>query len=271
MRQFEALKVEVVDHVATVSLNRPEKANALNGVLWAELGVVFDDLDVDEEVRVVVLRGEGKHFSSGIDFTLIADVVGSVSSLPDGRKQEVLRRRILELQDCFTAAERCSKPVIAEIRGVCIGGGIDLVTACDMRFSTSDSKFCVKEVDLAIVADVGTLQRLPRLVGEGACRELALTGRTFLGEEAVRLGLVNRAFEDEESLREHVREVASDIASKSPLTVRGVKQVLNFSREHSVRDGLDYVATWNAAMLISSDSQEAMTASFEGRKPVFSN
>jgi enoyl-CoA hydratase len=226
---------------------------------------------LEEEVRVVVIRGEGKHFSSGIDFTLIAEVVGGVASLPDGRKHEVLRRKILELQDCFTAAERCRKPVIAEISGACIGGAIDLITACDLRYATAASRFCVKEVDLAIVADVGTLQRLPRLVGEGACRELALTGRTFKGEEAARLGLVNGVFEDEQALRDHVSAVASGIARKSPLTVRGVKQVLNFSREQSVRDGLDYVATWNAAMLISADSQEAMTASLEGREPVFAD
>lgn len=271
MQHFEALKVEISDNVATVSLNRPEKANALNGVLWHEIGAAFDALDLEDEVRVVVLRGEGKHFSSGIDFTLIAEVVGSVASLPDGRKHEIVRRKILELQDCFTAVERCRKPVIAEISGACIGGAIDLITACDMRYATTTTKFCVKEVDLAIVADVGTLQRLPGLVGEGVCRELALTGRTFLGDEAAGFGLINRAFEDKEALGAHVQEVASGIAKKSPLTVRGVKQVLNFSRDHTVRDGLDYVATWNAAMLISADSQEALTASFEGREPRFDN
>lgn len=271
MQDFEALKVEISENVATVSLNRPEKANALNGVLWNEIGQAFDALDENDAVRVIILRGEGKHFSSGIDFMLIAELMASIASFPEGKKQETLRRRILGMQSSFTAAERCRKPVVAAIKGACVGGAIDLITACDMRYAVKESRFSVKEVDLAIVADIGTLQRLPGLVGEGVCRELALTGRTFEGEEAKRLGLLNDVFENEEALMEHVRGVAMEIAQKSPVTVRGVKQVLNYSRDHSVQDGLDYVATWNAAMLLSADAQEAVTATFEKRTPVFAD
>lgn len=173
------------------------------------------------------------------------------------------------MQAAITAIEICRKPVIAGIHGACIGGGVDIVTACDIRFCTRDAFFSVKEVDLAITADLGTLQRLPFIVGHGNAVELALTGRSFSGTEAKEMGLVSRVFGSKEELEEGLRIVAEGIGAKSPLAVRGTKAVLLRSREVSVDQGLDYVATWNSAMLLSEDLTEAVAAQIRKRKPVF--
>ena len=219
--------------------------------------------------QALLSRHLSRHFTAGIDFSLVMDIATMASRLPEGRKQEELRRTILGLQSAFSAFETCRKPVIAAIQGCCYGGGIDLATACDIRYSTADASFCVKEVDLAIVADIGTLQRLPRIVGEGVARELAFTARVFDGAEARELGLVNGTYSSLEELEAGVAETARTIASKSPLAVRGIKRVMNHSRGRTVEEGLDYVATWNASMLLSTDAQEAMKAVLEKRSPTF--
>ena len=265
---FETIKVDIENKIATVSLNRPEKANAMNAKLWQEFRQVFDKLSELPQVRVVVLRGEGRHFCAGIDFGFISQMVGSLSGVPEGAKQEKLRKTILDLQDCLDSAARCSKPVIAAIHGRCLGGGLDMVAACDMRLATSGAVFSIKEIDLGIVADVGSLQRLPHLVSEGVLREWALTGREISAEKACREGLINRVVAEEELLEEAMG-LAGLIASKSPLAVRGTKEVLNRTRDMSVQDGLDYVATWNASMLLSKDAQLAGMAAMAKRQAVF--
>jgi enoyl-CoA hydratase/carnithine racemase len=169
------------------------------------------------------------------------------------------------------AAEACRKPILAAIHGACIGGGVDLITACDIRYATADARFSVKEIDLAIVADLGTLQRLPRLIGDGLARELAFTGRSFGGEEALAMRLVNRVFADQEALLSAVLEAARVIARKSPATIRGIKQELNYSRDHTVAQGLLHVAKHNASHLFSDDLAEALAATQEGRDPRFSD
>lgn len=269
MPEFDNLKVTVEANVARVALDRPNKANALNAKSWIAIGEAFAWLDATPEVRSIVLFGEGKNFTAGIDFGLIATMVGEAMSLPEGKKQEHLRSKIVEYQAAFTAVEKCRKPVVAAVHGSCFGAGVDLITACDIRLSTNDARYCVKEVDLAIVADVGTLQRLPTIVGEGLARELALTAREFSGAEAREMRLVSRTFDDQESLMKGALEVATLIAEKSPIATRGVKQVMNYCRDHSVVDGLDYVATWNAGMLLSADGQEAFAALMEKRAPKY--
>jgi enoyl-CoA hydratase len=189
----------------------------------------------------------------------------------EGRKREALRRLILQLQDDISSLERCRKPVIAAIHGACIGGGIDLVTAADIRFASADAYFAVREIDMGMTADVGTLQRLPRIVGEGVARELCLTGRRIDAAEAAQLKLVNQVFDSQDALLAHARQVAASIAGKSPLAVRGTKQVLNYSRDHSVADSLEYVANWNAAMLLSNDIQQAVMASMSKRTAQFAD
>ncbi|CAN1137212.1 Delta(3,5)-Delta(2,4)-dienoyl-CoA isomerase, peroxisomal [Linum perenne] len=250
-------------------LNRPSQVNALSREFFAEFPRALGLLDQDPSVRVIVLSGAGDHFCSGIDLKTFASIQSDTGSFSSGRANEFLRRHIKFLQDAITAIERCRKPVIASIRGACIGGAIDIVTACDIRYCTKDAFFSVKEVDLAITADLGTLQRLPGIVGFGNAMELALSGRKFSGQEAKELGLVTRVFGSKEELDQGVMIVAEGIAGKSPLAVVGTKAVLLKSRDMSVDQGLDYVATWNSAMLMSDDLMEAVSAQIQKRKPVF--
>jgi len=267
--QFETLEVSLEDHIATVRLNRPDKANAMNATMWQEIRQVFEWVDTTPEARVAVLQGEGKLFTAGIDLQMMMGLGPQIQNDCDGRTREALRRVILDLQDTLTSLERCRKPVLAAIHGGCIGGGIDLVTCADMRYASSDAYFTIKEIDIGMTADVGTLQRLPKLVGEGIVRELAYTGRKFDAQEAKEIGLVNRVFESREALYAGVREIAATIAAKSPLSIRGTKEMITYARDHSVADSLNYIATWNAAMLMSQDLTEAMTANMAKKAPSF--
>lgn len=186
-----------------------------------------------------------------------------------GRNARALKRKIEELQSSFNAVDQCSKPVLAAIQGYCLGGAIDLISACDMRYCTTDAQFAIKEVDVGMAADVGTLQRLPHIIGDGMMREMAYTGRTVEGEEAQRIGLVNRTYADQAALMAGVLAIAQSIAEKSPIAVQGSKEMIRYMRDHSVADGLNYVATWNAAMLQAEDLRIAMTAHMTKQAPEF--
>ncbi len=267
--QFETLSVTLDHHIAVVRLNRPDKANAMNLAMWHDIRSAFRWIDDTPEARVAILEGEGKAFTSGIDLKMMMGLGAQIQDDCDGRMRESLRRVILDLQDTLSSLERCRKPVLAAIHGACIGGGIDLITCADMRYCSSDAYFSIKEIDIGMVADVGTLQRLPKLIGDGMARELAYTGRKVEAVEARDIGLVNRVFESREALREGVLEIAAAIAAKSPLSIRGTKEMMNYARDHTVADGLNYVATWNAAMLMSDDLQKAMMASMSKQTPEF--
>ena len=267
--EFTSLEIEQREAVLIAHINRPDRANALNHVLWNELKQLAQLVDQRPSIRVLVLAANGRHFCAGIDFSLVEELRREFLKRTDGRRQEWLRSRILELQDCFSAFERCSKPVIAAVDGACVGGGIDLITACDIRYATTTSHFCIKEIDLGIVADIGTIQRLPSIVGEGIARELTYTARSIDGAEAHRIGLVNQVFADKAALIQAAMKLAQIIASKSPLAVRNTKRTFNHARDHSVADGLAYVATLNAGILFSADAQESMMATMQGRSPLF--
>ncbi len=258
---FETLTVQLDGAIATVRLNRPDKSNAMNAVMWQEIRRAFEWVDTTREARVAVLEGEGRNFTAGIDLQMMMGLAPQIQDDCDGRTREALRRVILDMQDTLTSLERCRKPVLAAIHGACIGGGIDLICCADMRYASSDAYFSIKEIDIGMVADVGTLQRLPKIVGsQGWVREVAYTGRRFEAAEAREMGLVQRLFESREALQVGVREVAASIAAKSPLSIRGVKEMLSYARDHSVADGLNHVASWNAAMLMSEDLSKAMMA-----------
>ncbi len=263
------LKVTIENHVAQVSFNRPEKANSLHMPAWEEMKSVFEELDEDPEARAIVLTGEGKHFCAGIDLETLMDMQKYNSISCPGRRSEKLRRFILEFQDTITAIEKCRKPVLAAIQNACVGGGVDIISACDMRYCTDAAYFAIKEVDLGLVADIGTLQRLPNILNPGIVSELAYTGRKVMGEEAAKIGLVNQTFPTQEDMMNRVMELAKMIASKSPLVIRGTKEMLLYKRDHSVEESLNYMATWNAAMLMSEDLMEAFQASMQKREPVF--
>ena len=266
---YETLSVSLTDHIATIRLNRPDKANAMNLAMWHELRRAFQWVDATSEARVAILQGEGKAFTTGIDLQMMMSLGDTIQNDCEARTRENLRQVILDLQDTLTSLERCRKPVLAAIHGACIGGGIDLICCADMRYCSADAVFCIKEVDLGMTADVGTLQRLPRLIGEGMARELAYTARKFSAEEALQMRFVNRVFGSQEALQAGVRDMALAIAAKSPLAIRGTKEMITYARDHSVADGLTYVATWNAAMLLSNDLQEAMMANMGRRQPEF--
>jgi len=266
---YKTLHLSIENKIAHVTFNRPEKANALNELAWKELKDCFEQLDELPEARVVVLSGNGKHFCSGIDLSLLIGMSNKVNDSCDGRMREKLRKLVFQLQAPINAIEACSKPVIAAIHGGCIGGGIDIVSACDMRYATKDAYFTIKEIDMGMVADLGTLQRLPKLIGEGIAREMAYTARKVSGTEAQQIQLVNAAYESREELMEKVMEVAQTIASKSPLSIRGTKEMLNYTRDHSVADGLNFIATWNAAMILSEDLTTAVQASMTKKNPEF--
>ena len=267
---FETLAIDLNQHITHIQLNRPKSANAMNRALWKELGDAMNWADRTPEVRVVVLSGNGKHFCAGIDLAMLNELIDD-SITCEARKRETLREEILGLQRQLTSIEQCRKPVLAAIHGACIGGGVDMISACDMRYCTEDATFSVKEIDIGMVADVGTLQRLPSLIGDGLMRELAYTGRDVLGEEARAIGLSNQCFKNKDAMMEAVFGIARAIASKSPLSIRGTKQVLLYSREHSVADGLDYIATWNAGMLMSDDLKVALDARRKNEVSDFEN
>ncbi|NBA96750.1 crotonase/enoyl-CoA hydratase family protein [Pseudomonas sp. R5(2019)] len=270
MTDYQAFKVELNDHIAHVQINRPEKINAMNAAFWTEIIEILQWIDDTDAVRVVVLSGAGKHFSSGIDLMLLAGVANELGK-DVGRNARLLRRTIQRLQASFNAVDSCRKPVLAAIQGYCLGGAIDLIAACDMRYAAMDAQFSIKEIDMGMAADVGTLQRLPRIIGDGMLRELAYTGRSVDATEAQRIGLVNRTWPDHTSLLDGVFAIAGEIAGKSPIAVAGTKEMISYMRDHRIDDGLDYIATWNAAMLQSADLRVAMAASMSKQKPEFAD
>ncbi|MCB1215637.1 MAG: crotonase/enoyl-CoA hydratase family protein, partial [Deltaproteobacteria bacterium] len=244
------------------SLNRPDKANALNEKLWQEIPDFFKWADQEASIRVVVLKGEGKHFCAGIDLSVLA---GLSQNLPQeiGRRSEALEKKILEFQDSFNAIEKCHKPVIAQIHGACLGGGLDLVAACDLRFASQEAEFAIKEIDMGMVADVGTLQRLPKLMNLAWLSELAYTGRTLKAPEAKEVGLLNECFASLEALEQKVEEVANQMAKKSPLALRHTKAMLLYARDHSVEENLKYIARLNSSLLLSEDVKKSVMAFLE--------
>lgn len=273
--------------VSHLVLDRPARSNAINDDMFRELPRALRALDLDPDTRAVVLSGAGRNFCAGIDLAALTDITaaGAEEAAPggeaagrgaraaarcEGRQRVALLARIQAMQDAVSAIERCRKPVIAAVHGACIGGGVDIITACDIRYCASGALFSVKEVDLAITADLGTLQRLPGIVGQGAARELALTGRQVSADEAKSLGLVSAVFPTPEALAQGAGAAAAAIAAKSPLSVVGTKAALNYARDRGVEEGLRQVALWNSATLVSEDLREVALAQAEKRRPHFS-
>jgi enoyl-CoA hydratase len=269
--ELTTIRIRQDGPLAYLELNRPDKANAIDERMWQELRAAMQWVDRTEAVRVAVLSGAGRHFCAGIDLSMLDALQRFAAIECRGRGAEQVRLMILDLQDTVSAIERCRKPVIARIHGACVGGGIDIASACDLRYCSADAYFSVKEVDVGLTADVGTLQRLPKLIGEGMARELSYTARRVAAAEAKEIGLVNRVYDSTDALVQGVNEIARSIASKSPLAVRGTKEMITYVRDHSVEDGLNYIATWNAGMLLSADLEEALAAQREQRAPVYRN
>ena len=268
MSDYKCFEVSTDAGVATVTLCRPDELNTMIPSFWKELPALAHDLDTSGEVRVVVLASTGRHFSAGMDLSVFGAGTGRRGA-EVGRVRANLRAGVLHLQGTFSVLEKARIPVLAAIQGGCVGGAVDMVTACDMRYATEDAFFCIQEINLGMTADVGTLQRLPKLIPEGVCRELAYTGRRMPAAEAKAVGLVNDVFKDHEALLDGVGEVARQIAGQSPLAVWGSKEMITYARDHSTADSLDHIATWQAGMFQPADMVEAFAAKGEGREPNF--
>ncbi len=263
-----AFEIEIEGHVATLWLANPDRRNAMGPDFFAELPAVVEKLDADPEVRAVVLAARGPHFSTGLDLTRMAGELGAAFTQGGlaGDRLAFLRK-VHELRRGFDAIPKSNKPFVAAIHGLCIGGGLDLVAACDVRVASTTAKLGIRETKIAIVADMGSLQRLEGVIGRGHLRELAFTGADIDAARALRIGLVNDVAESDERALAMARAVASEIAKNSPLVVQGVKEVLHFGETHGEKAGIDFVATRNAAFLASEDLREAMSAFVEKRIP----
>ncbi len=272
---YSCFAVDVEDHIAHVRMIRPERANSMIPAFWSELPEIVEHLSESGDARVIVLSAEGRHFCSGMDLAVFggnSDVGGPHGEGQRGfpsRQRASFRATALKLQRTFSCLEHSRLPVLAAVQGACMGGGIDMISAADLRYATEDAFFCIQEINIGMTADVGTLQRMPKLVPEGVVRELAYTGRRMGAAEAHSIGFVNQVFADHAALVDGVLDVAAQIAAKSPMAIWGTKQTMNYSRDHSVADGLEYIATWNAAMFDTDDMAEAFTATQEQRDPDF--
>jgi enoyl-CoA hydratase len=267
---YESVAVDVDDNVARVTLVGPGKGNAMGPAFWSEMPDLFAKLDADRDVRAIVLTGSGRNFSYGLDLPAMGGNLTAVMS--DGtsaRPRADFHAEVLRMQNAISAVADCRTPTIASIHGWCVGGGVDLISAVDIRYASADAKFSVREVKLAIVADVGSLARLPLIVSDGHLRELALTGKDIDAARAEKIGLVNDVYDDAETCLAAAHATAAEIAANPPLTVNGIKDVLDQQRISRVSESLRYVAAWNAAFLPSKDLTEGITAAFSKRVPEF--
>jgi enoyl-CoA hydratase len=282
MPELQVLSIERDHHVATVWLDRPEARNAMGPAFWDDLITAMTDVSTDTDVRAVVVAARGPHFSVGLDLKAMAGLLTGGEGEGSGRERGkgdgppsmavramASRAGVKRLQSAISSVADCPKPVLAAIHGYCIGGGVDLVSACDIRLASADAVFSVRETKVAIVADLGSLQRLPQIIGKGHVAELAFTGKDITAGRAKEIGLVNDVFADADAVLAGARTMAAEIASNSPLAVVGTKAVLTAGEGRSVADGLDYVATWNAGFLQSDDLVEAMSAFMGKRAPEF--
>ena len=272
--KYKSFKVGISDHVANLVLSRPDELNTMSRDFWVELGDVLEEINKNSEVRVVVMSSTGKHFCAGMDLSAFSN---GVDNIPDEKKPdharigEAVYRVAKELQGYITSLEKIRVPVIAAIHGGCIGGAVDLVTACDIRLASKDAFFCIQEINIGMAADVGTLQRLPKIIPDSKMREMAYTGRRMYADEAKETGLVSDTYESQEEMLAAANELAKVIASKSPVAIYGLKAVMNYSRDHSVSEGLEYNALWSGAMLSQKDMTEAITANMEKRDASFND
>jgi enoyl-CoA hydratase len=269
-KTWNAFTVERKDRVARVTLIGPGKGNAMGPDFWSELPEIFGELDADPEVRAVVIAGSGNHFSFGLDLPAMSGSFGAVlADKAQAGPRTAFHDMIKRMQSGINAVADCRKPVIAAVHGWCIGGGVDLISAADIRYASADARFSIREVKVAIVADMGSFARLPAIIGDGHLRELALTGKDIDSARAEKIGLINDVYEDADAVLAAAHATAAEIAANPPLVVHGIKDVLDHSRTAAVNDSLRYVAAWNAAFLPSQDLTEAITAVFEKREPEF--
>ena len=259
-KKYKCFDLNVSDNIANLVLSRPNELNTMSRDFWVELGSILEEINRNSDIRVVVMSSTGKHFCAGMDLSAFSN---GVEDIPDDKKPdsarigEALYRVAKELQGYISNLEKIRVPVIAAIQGGCIGGAVDMVTACDIRLASKEAFFCIQEINIGMAADVGTLQRLPKIIPDSKMREMAYTGRRMYADEAKESGLISDMYETQEEMLEGANKLAKEIASKSPVAIYGLKAVMNYSRDHSVSDGLEYNALWSGAMLSQKDMTEA--------------
>ena len=269
-KTYDCFEIEIEDKIAHIRLNRPDALNAMNKAFWNELPLIVRDIDMNARARVIVVSSTGKHFSAGMDLAVFASE-GAVTSDKADRyvTAEMFRSNIRQIQSSFNAIEDARMPVLFALHGGVIGGAVDMVTAGDIRWCTKDAFFCIQETNIAMTADVGTFPRLQRYIPEGWVKEMAYTGMRLPASKAKEIGLVNDVFDTQEECLAHVMGVAKEIASKNPLAVTGCKVLINYGRDHSTADTLDYAGVWNASMLPPAHMKEAFMAKMEKREPEY--
>ena len=270
--KYESFNLEIENDIANIILSRPEQLNSMSRKFWVELPEILEEVNRNSEIRVLIISSTGKHFCAGMDLSAFDNGVANIpkEKRPDNaRIGEALYRSAKELQEYISKLEKIRVPVIAAIHGGCIGGAVDLVTACDIRLATTDAFFCIQEINIGMAADVGTLQRLPRIIPDSKMRELAYTGRRMLADEAKESGLVSDVYNSQEEMVNAAKEMANEIAKKSPIAIYGLKALMNYSRDHTISDSLDFNALWSGAMLSQRDMEEAIKAFVEKREATF--
>jgi enoyl-CoA hydratase len=272
---YRCFDVKINDHIAHIQLKRGAELNTMVPEFWTELPAIVKDIDDNAKARVIVISSTGKHFSGGMDLAVFtggssAGTAASRSQHEKGRTRANLRLSVLDIQESFNCLEKARVPVLIAIQGGCVGGAVDMASACDCRYATEDAFFVIQEINIGMTADVGTFPRLCALMPTGMVRELAYSGRRLPARKALQLGLVNEVFATQAEMLEHVMNIAKDIAEKSPLAVYGSKVMINYARDHTIADGLDYIATWQAGMYYPEvDMMEAFKARNEKRPGKF--
>ena len=269
--EWTCFSVSIEDGVAHIQLNRPEAMNAMNRAFWNELPAIVRDIDDNARARCIVISSTGKHFSAGMDLAVFTDgeSVNPMAAADRQNAAESFRRHVHHLQDTFSCLDEARMPVIVAVQGGVIGGAVDMTSACDIRYASADAFFVIQEINIGMTADVGTFPRLCKLIPEGWVRELAYTGRRLTADRARDIGLVNEVFETHEQVVEHALATAREIASKSPLAVAGSKVMINYARDHTIKDALDYIAVWNTSMFSPPHMMEAFQAKQQKREANF--
>jgi len=266
---YKCFTLETSNHIAHMRLNRPEKANSMIPEFWTEFPEAINEISDKAEARVIVISSEGKHFSSGMDISVFMQ--GGLDSEPTNREisAEAFTRKTRKLQDTFSSLERARQPVLIAAQGGVVGGAVDLVTAADCRYASEDTFFCIQETAIGMTADVGTFPRLAKIIPEGWARQMSYTAERISAIKAKEIGLVNEVYANADALLEGVMKIAHQIAAHSPLAVTGCKTMINYARDHSTQDSLDYILAWNAGMLRTEDIKESYMAKTEKREPSF--
>jgi len=265
---YTCFDVSISDRIAHIRLNRPDQFNTFTPEAWVELPAIVREIDRNASARAIVISSTGKHFTAGMDLAVFTKPGGLTSASSDPHlRAELFRANLKPLQDAFTVLDQARMPVIICVQGGCIGAGVDMISACDIRLATKDAFFCIQEINIGMTADVGTYPRLCRLMPEGWVRQISYTGERLPAVRARDLGLVNETFDTQEAMLDHAMALAREIASKNPLAVTGAKAMINYARDHTIADGLDYIGVWNAAMLSGAHMREAFVAKAEKRDP----